>query len=169
MASVNLVVLLGNVTRDIEVKFLQSGMAVCDIGLAVNNRRKNANGEWIEEPCFVDCTAFGKTAECAGNYLAKGRQVHITGHLVFQQWESQDGQKRSKLKVIVDNLTLVGGKPDGQQGGGQGNGGSRQPRGNSAAHPPEDTAVKATRRVAAVQAVTIFHSAYYCRSFWRPL
>ncbi len=116
MASYNRVVLVGNVTRDIEVRYLQSGTAVADIGLAVNDRRKNQQGEWIEETTFVDITLWGRTAEVAGEYLAKGAPVLIEGRLKLDTWES-DGQKRSKLKVIGERMQMLGGR----SGGGKNN------------------------------------------------
>jgi len=127
MASFNRVILLGNITRDIEVRYLQSGMAVTDIGLAVNDRRKNQQGEWVEETTFVDVTLWGRTAEVAGEYLGKGSQVLIEGRLKLDQWE-KDGQKHSKLKVIGERMQLVGGKGGGGAGGG---GGGPRGRGQS--------------------------------------
>ena len=121
MASFNRVVLLGNITRDIEVKYLQSGMAVTELGLAVNDRRKNQQGEWVEETTFVDITLWGRTAEVAGEYLGKGSQVLIEGRLKLDTWET-DGQKRSKLRVVGERMQMLGGKGGG--GGGSG-GGSR--------------------------------------------
>jgi single-strand DNA-binding protein len=118
MASFNRVILLGNLTRDVEVKYLQSGMAVAEIGMAVNDRRKNQAGEWVEEVTFVDVTLWGRTAEVAGEYLSKGSPVLIEGRLKLDQWET-DGQKRSKLKVVGERMQMVGSK------GGGGGGGSR--------------------------------------------
>src|SRR5437868_10248293 len=120
MASFNRVILLGNLTRDVEVKYLQSGMAVAEIGLAVNDRRKNQAGEWVEEVTFVDVTLWGRTAEVAGEYLSKGSPVLIEGRLKLDQWET-DGQKRSKLKVIGERMQMLGGR-----GGGDGGRGSNQ-------------------------------------------
>lgn len=116
MASFNKVILMGNLTRDVEVRYLPSGMAVADIGLAVNDRRKGQNGEWIDEATFVDITLFGRQAEVAGEYLSKGSQALIEGRLKLDQWE-KDGQKRSKLKVIGENMRMLGGKGGG--GGGR--------------------------------------------------
>ena len=116
MASFNRVILLGNLTRDVEVKYLQSGMAVADIGLAVNDRRKNQAGEWVEETTFVDVTLWGRTAEVAAEYLSKGSPILIEGRLRLDQWET-DGQKRSKLRVTCERMQMVGGK-----GGGGGRG-----------------------------------------------
>ncbi|MEN6458541.1 MAG: single-stranded DNA-binding protein [Thermoguttaceae bacterium] len=117
MASYNRVILIGNLTRDPELRYLQSGTAVSDIGLAVSEKRKNANGEWVEDTVFVDVTLWGRTAEVAGEYLSKGSPVFIEGRLRLDSWEGQDGQKRSKLKVTCDRMQLIGAK--GQGGGGQ--------------------------------------------------
>jgi single-strand DNA-binding protein len=116
MASFNRVILLGNVTRDFEVKYLQSGTAVTEIGLAVNEKYKNQNGEWVEDVTFVDVTLWGRTAEIAGEYLSKGSPVLIEGRLKLHQWE-KDGQKHSKLRVNCDRLQLL------PKGGGGGSGG----------------------------------------------
>lgn len=126
MASFNRVVLLGNITRDIEVKYLQSGMAVTELGLAVNDRRKNQQGEWVEETTFVDITLWGRTAEVAGEYLGKGSQVLIEGRLKLDTWET-DGQKRSKLRVVGERMQMLGGKGGGGSGGGGRGGGSGGP------------------------------------------
>jgi len=119
MASYNRVVLLGNITRDIEVRYLQSGMAVTDIGLAVNDRRKNQQGEWVEETTFVDITLWGRTAEVAGEYLGKGSLVLIEGRLKLDQWE-KDGQKHSKLRVVGERLQMMPKAGGGGRGGGGG-------------------------------------------------
>lgn len=118
MASFNRVILLGNVTRDPEIRYIANGTAVTDIGLAVNDRRKNPNGEWVEETTFVEVTLWGRTAEIAGEYLSKGSPVLIEGRLKMDSWEDkQTGQKRSKLKVVGDRMQLLGTKG---QGGGEG-------------------------------------------------
>jgi single-strand DNA-binding protein len=130
MASFNRVILVGNLTRDPEVRYTTSSMAVCDIGLAVNDRRKSANGEWIEETTFVDVTLWGRTAEVAGEYLKKGAPVLIEGRLKLDSWE-KDGQKRSKLKVVGETMQMLGSR----EGGGGGGGGSR---GRSSAPPAQD-------------------------------
>lgn len=117
MASFNRVVLLGNVTRDIEIKYLQSGTAVTEIGMAMNERRKQGE-DWIDEPVFVDVTLWGRTAEVANEYLTKGSPCLIEGRLKYETWES-DGQKRSKLKVVGEKLQLLGSKGE-RQGGSSG-------------------------------------------------
>jgi single-strand DNA-binding protein len=119
MASFNRVILVGNLTRDPELRYLASGTAVTDIGLAVNDRRKNASGEWIDETTFVDVTLWGRTAEVASEYLTKGAPVLIEGRLKLDSWETQDGQKRSKLKVVGERMQMLGGRG---QGGAEGGG-----------------------------------------------
>lgn len=107
MASFNKVILVGNVTRDPELRYISSGTAVTDIGLAVNDRRKNAQGEWVEETTFVDVTLWGRTAEVAGEYVSKGSPLLIEGRLKLDQWE-KDGKKNSKLRVVCDRMQLLG-------------------------------------------------------------
>jgi single-strand DNA-binding protein len=122
MASFNKVILLGNVTRDPELRYIANGTAVTDIGLAVNDRRKTASGEWVEETTFVDVTLWDRNAEVAGEYVTKGSPLLIEGRLKLETWE-KDGKKNSKLKVIGDRLVLLGsrsgevGRPEGARGG----------------------------------------------------
>jgi single-strand DNA-binding protein len=112
MASYNRVILVGNITRDIELRYTQSGMAVTDLGLAVNDRRKTQSGEWVDETTFVDVTLWGRQAEIAGEYLSKGSPVLIEGRLKLDTWE-QDGQKRSKLRVVGERMQMLGTRPTG--------------------------------------------------------
>jgi len=119
MASYNRVILLGNLTRDPELRYIASGTAVTDFGLAVNEKRKNANGELIEETTFVDVTLWARNAEVASEYLSKGSPALIEGRLKYDAWETQDGQKRSKLKVVGERIQLLGTRG---QGGGEGGG-----------------------------------------------
>lgn len=111
MASFNKVILVGNVTRDIELRSINSGSSVCDLGMAVNDRKKTASGEWVDEVTFIDVTLWNRTAEIAAEYLGKGSSVLIEGRLKLEQWET-DGQKRSKLKVIGDRMQMLGGKKE---------------------------------------------------------
>jgi single-strand DNA-binding protein len=109
MANFNRVILMGNVTRDPELRYISSGTAVTDIGLAINDRRKNASGEWVEETTFVDVTLWGRTAEVAGEYVTKGSPLFIEGRLKLDTWE-KDGKKNSKLRVVCDRMQLMGGR-----------------------------------------------------------
>ena len=115
MASFNRVVLVGNLTRDPELRYISSGTAVSDIGLAVNDRVKR-NDQWVDEATFIDITLWGRTAEVANEYLSKGSPVLIEGRLKLDQWE-KDGQKRSKLKVIGERMQMLGGRDGGPRGG----------------------------------------------------
>ena len=107
MASYNRVVLMGNITSEIDLRYTQSETAVCDVSLAVNDRRKNQAGEWVEETTFVDVTLWGRTAEVAAEYLGKGSPILIEGRLKLDTWET-DGQKRSKLKVVGERMQMLG-------------------------------------------------------------
>ena len=121
--SINRVVISGNLTRDPELRRTQSGMAIMSFGVAVNDRRRNQQtGEWEDYANFIDCTMFGNRAESLSNYLSKGTKVAIEGKLRWSQWE-RDGQKRSKIEVIVDELEFMSSRD--RQGGGsyQGGGG----------------------------------------------
>ncbi len=108
MANFNKVLLIGNLTRDPQLSYLPSQTAVVDFGLAVNRRWTGKDGEKKEETCFVDCTSFGRQAETINKYLTKGRPVFVEGRLTFNCWTAQDGTKRSKLKVTVENFQFLG-------------------------------------------------------------
>ncbi len=115
MASFNKVILIGNLTRDPQVKYTTGGTAVTEVGLAVNRQwfDKQSNSR-KEDTTFVDVTLWGRTAEIAGEYLAKGRSVLIEGRLQLDSWDDREtGQKRSKLRVVGENMTMLGGKGDG--------------------------------------------------------
>lgn len=117
MASFNKVILLGNVTRDPELRYVSSGSAVTEIGLAVNGRRKGPNGDWIEETTFVDVTFWSRDAEIAGEYVTKGSPLLIEGRLKLDTWE-KDGKKNSKLRVVGERLVLLGGRDGASARGG---------------------------------------------------
>ena len=110
MASYNRVILVGNLTRDVDLKHLNSGTAVGQLGLAVNDKVKKGD-EWVDEVTFVDVTLWGRTAEIANQYLGKGSQCLIEGRLKLDTWE-KDGQKHSKLKVIGEKMQMLGSKKD---------------------------------------------------------
>lgn len=119
MANVNKVILIGNVTRDPEIKYTAKGSAVTEIGMAINRFFTTEGGEKREETTFVDVTLWGRQAEIAGEYLKKGRPVFIEGRLQLDTWDDKtSGQKRSKLRVVGENLQLLGGRPGGGDGGG---------------------------------------------------
>ncbi|MBI1832934.1 MAG: single-stranded DNA-binding protein [Planctomycetes bacterium] len=120
MANFNKVMLIGRLTRDPEVRMFSNGGKVAKFGFAVNNKRKNQQtGQWEDDPCFVEVEAFnrgetGKKADLVEQYLHKGNQVFIEGHLKLDQWTTQDGQKRSMIKVVLDNLEFLEPRKDGQ-------------------------------------------------------
>lgn len=145
MASFNRVVLMGNLTRDPELRYIGSGVAVSDIGLAINGRVKR-NDQWVDEVTFVDVTLWGRTAEVANEYLSKGSNVLIEGRLKLDSWE-KDGQKRTKLTVVGERMEFVGAKggiqgggPSGGQGGGQREGSSSRSTGTGDGSPEYSSA-----------------------------
>ena len=143
MASFNRVILVGNLTRDPELRHIPSGTAVSEIGLAVNDRVKRGN-EWVDETTFVDITLWGRTAEVASEYLSKGSSVLVEGRLKLDTWE-KDGQKRSKMRVVADKMQMLGGRGGGGGGRPSGGGGAASSRdeydeyaGGAPASAPED-------------------------------
>lgn len=109
MASLNKVFLMGNLTRDPELRYTPSGAAVANLGLAVNRRFKNASGEWQDEASFFTVVVWGRQAENCAQYLTKGRPVLVEGRLQQRSWETQDGQKRSVVEVVAENVQFLGG------------------------------------------------------------
>lgn len=117
MANLNKVLLIGRLTRDPELRYTPSGAAVADFGLAINRFFKGKDGNRQEETAFVDVAAWGKTGELVSQYLKKGRQAFIEGHLRFEQWTSKEGQKRSKLTVVAESVQFLDSKEAGGGGG----------------------------------------------------
>ena len=114
MANLNKVLLLGNLTRDPDLRHTPKGTAVAELGIAVNRRTQDGNGGWRDETTFVDITAWGSSAENAAKYLTKGRAVFIEGRLQLDTWDDKEtGQKRSKIKVVAENIQFL---PDGKAG-----------------------------------------------------
>jgi single-strand DNA-binding protein len=144
MASFNKVMLIGNLTRDPQLKYLPSQTAVAEFGLATNRKFKTATGEEREEVCFVDITAFGRQAEVINQYCQKGKQILVEGRLKFDSWEDKNGGgKRSKLTVVVESFQFLG-SPGGRDGGGGGGGpdagassGEDAPPARQASRPPQ--------------------------------
>ncbi len=115
--SINRVIISGNLTRDPELRATNSGSSILSFGVAVNDRRRNQQtGEWEDVPNFVDCVVFGARAEPLSRFLSKGSKVAIEGKLRYSSWETKDGQRRSKLEVVVDEVEFL--SPRNQQGGG---------------------------------------------------
>lgn len=119
MASLNKVFLMGNLTRDPELRYTPAGLAVASFGIAINRAWTAKTGEQKEEVCYVDINIFGRRAEVIGEYFSKGNPIFIEGRLQFNQWETKDGQKRSTLRVVADNFQFIGGqakRPMGEAG-----------------------------------------------------
>lgn len=112
MASFNKVILVGNLTRDPELRVTGTGLSICKIGLAVNRSYTSKDGESKDETTYVDVDAFGKQAEILGKYMQKGRPLMVEGRLKLDQWESNEGQKRSKLGVVLESFQFLGGRDD---------------------------------------------------------
>ena len=116
-ASINRVVLVGNLTRDPELRHTPSGTAVCGLRLAVNSRRKDpSTGEWGEKPNYFDVTVWGNQGESCAQYLSKGRPVAVDGRLDWREYEAKDGSKRQAIEIIADSVQFLGGRGDGEGG-----------------------------------------------------
>ena len=139
MADINHVVLIGRLTRDAELKYTASGQAVCKFSIAVNRRRKNGD-QWEDEANFFDIVLWGRQGESLNQYLLKGKAVGIDGELRQDRWQ-QDGQNRSKVEIVANNIQLLGGN-SGSQGGQSGNGTAgnqwQNKRDNSSPPPSDD-------------------------------
>ncbi len=142
MATVNKVMLLGNLTRDPELRYTPQGAAVCEFSLALNRSYTNKQtGQRVDEVSYIDCVAWGRTAETSAEYLKKGRQVFVEGRLTQDRWESQEGKKLSKIRVTCEQVTFVGSRPGGAPGaeggpGPKGGPASQEPPGGEDGPPP---------------------------------
>jgi single-strand DNA-binding protein len=119
MANINRVVLVGNLTKDPELRHTPSGTAVCSLRVAVNSRRRDESGQWVDKPNYFDVSIFGNQAESSAQYLSKGRPVGIDGRLDWREWEAQDGSKRQAVQIIAESVQFLGGRGDGADGGNQ--------------------------------------------------
>jgi single-strand DNA-binding protein len=120
-ANINRVVLVGNLTRDPEMKHLPSGTALCSLRIAVNTRRKDESGQWTDKPNYFDVSVWGAQGESCAQYLSKGRPVAIDGRLEWREWEATDGSgKRQAVEIVADNVQFLGSRGDGDGGGGGG-------------------------------------------------
>ena len=142
MASINRVVLVGNLTRDPELRHTQSGMAVCSLRLAVNTRRKDETGQWVDKPNYFDITVWGNQGERCAQYLSKGRPVAIDGRLEWREWETPEGNKRQAVDVVADTVQFLGSRGEGDGGSGAAaatsRARSRRPRGDFPSSPTDD-------------------------------
>jgi single-strand DNA-binding protein len=118
MANINRVVLVGNLTKDPELRTTPSGTAVCKLRIAVNTRQKDAQGNWGDKPNYFDVTVWGNQGESCAQYLAKGRPVGIDGRLDWREWDAQDGTKRQAVEIIADSVQFLGGRDEAAASGG---------------------------------------------------
>ena len=118
MANINRVVLVGNLTKDPELRHTPGGTPVCSLRIAVNSRRRDESGNWVDKPNYFDVSVFGNQAESSAQYLSKGRPVGIDGRLDWREWEAQDGSKRQAVQVIAESVQFLGGRDGGDVGGG---------------------------------------------------
>jgi single-strand DNA-binding protein len=113
---INRVTIVGRLTRDPELQYLQSGTAVLRLGVAVNGRQKDAGGNWVDKPNFFDVKVFGAQAETLNNHLAKGRRVGVDGRLDWSSWEAADGSKRSKVEIVAQSVQFLDSRGDAEGG-----------------------------------------------------
>ncbi|MDP9303027.1 MAG: single-stranded DNA-binding protein [Actinomycetota bacterium] len=120
MANINRVVLVGNLTKDPELRHTPSGTAVCKLRIAVNTRQKDPQGNWGDKPNYFDVTVWGNQGESCAQYLSKGRPVGVDGRLDWREWDAQDGTKRQAVEIIADTVQFLGSRDGGGGGGGDG-------------------------------------------------
>jgi single-strand DNA-binding protein len=117
-ANINRVVLVGNLTRDPEVRQTPSGTSVCSLRIAVNSRRRDEAGQWTDKPNYFSVSVFGNQAESCAQYLSKGRPVAVDGRLDWREWQTQDGQKREAVEIVAESVQFLGSRGDGDSSGG---------------------------------------------------
>src|SRR3954468_5645033 len=122
-ANINRVVLVGNLTRDPELRHTPGGTPVCSLRIAVNSRRKDESGNWTDKPNYFSISVFGNQAESCAQYLSKGRPVAVDGRLDWREWQAQDGSKRESVEIVAESVQFLGGRGDGESGGFGGGGG----------------------------------------------
>ena len=125
-SNINRVTVTGNLTRDPELRSIPSGTSVCKLRIAVNSRRKDASGQWVDKPNYFDVTVWGAQGENCAQYLQKGRGVAIDGRLEWREWDTPEGQKRQAVEIIADTVQFLGSPRDGDGGGGGQRGGFQQ-------------------------------------------
>jgi len=118
MANINRVVLVGNLTRDPELRHTPSGTSVCSLRVAVNSRRRDESGQWVDKPNYFSVSVFGNQAESCSQFLSKGRPVGIDGRLDWREWQAQDGSKRESVEIVAESVQFLGGREDSMGGGG---------------------------------------------------
>jgi single-strand DNA-binding protein len=122
-SNLNVVCITGNLTKDPELRSTPGGTSVCKLRVAVNSRRKDQSGEWVDKPNYFDVTVWGAQGENCANYLSKGRPVAVEGRLDWREWENQEGQKRQAVEIIANSVQFLGSRGDNPNGNGNGGGG----------------------------------------------
>jgi len=112
MANINRVVLVGNLTKDPELRSTPSGTPVCSLRIAVNSRRRDESGQWIDKPNYFSVSVFGNQAESCSQYLSKGRPVAVDGRLDWREWQAQDGSKRESVEIVAESVQFLGSRGD---------------------------------------------------------
>ena len=133
-ANINRVVLVGNLTRDPELRHTGGGTPVCSLRIAVNSRRRDESGQWVDKPNYFSVSVFGNQAESCAQYLSKGRPVAVDGRLEWREWQQQDGTKREAVEVVADSVQFLGSRGDAEGGGGAGGGNQFVPSGAGSEH-----------------------------------
>jgi single-strand DNA-binding protein len=121
MANINRVVLVGNLTKDPELRHTPGGTPVCSLRIAVNSRRRDESGQWVDKPNYFSVSVFGNQAESCAQYLSKGRPVGIDGRLDWREWQTQEGAKREAVEIVAESVQFLGSRDGGEPGGGGGN------------------------------------------------
>ena len=134
MANINRVVLVGNLTRDPELRHTGGGTPVCSLRIAVNSRRRDESGQWVDKPNYFDVTVWGAQGENCARYLSKGRPVAIDGRLDWREWQAQDGGKRESVEIVAESVQFLGSRGDGEGGGFGGGGNQFVPAGAGSEH-----------------------------------
>jgi single-strand DNA-binding protein len=124
-ANINRVVLVGNLTRDPELRHTPGGTPVCSLRIAVNSRRRDESGQWVDKPNYFSISVFGNQAESCAQYLSKGRPVAVDGRLDWREWQAQDGGKRESVEIVAESVQFLGSRGDGEGGFGGGGGGNQ--------------------------------------------
>jgi single-strand DNA-binding protein len=136
-SNVNVVVITGNLTKDPELRSTNGGMSVCEMRVAVNSRRKDQSGQWVDKPNYFDVVVFGAQGENCANYLSRGRPLAVEGRLDWREWEAKDGGKRQAVQIIANSVQFLGSRDGGGAPNGNGGGQQQQPQ-QSYNRPPSD-------------------------------
>jgi len=142
-SNVNVVVITGNLTKDPELRSTNSGTSVCEMRVAVNSRRKDQSGQWVDKPNYFDVVVFGAQGENCANYLSRGRPLAVEGRLDWREWEAKDGGKRQAVQIIANSVQFLGSRDGGGPPNGNGGGGGGQQQQPQQSYSPQQSDVPA--------------------------